>query len=212
MSYDEEQQRRSRVVVETPTARREVVRTETSRVPERQGVSTGVVAALVIGAVALTTILFLFLSNRNSDSANTNVRVATTAPTPLPQQQPVIIQQPAPQQPQQPVIIEQPAAQAPPPVVITQPSTTTSSSSTTTDTAATKSRGTDDATIQSNIDKRFADNPKLASLGVIATVIDGKVTLTGTVDTPELKRQVESLVKRIEGVRTVDNQISVTGG
>lgn len=207
MSYDEEQQRRSRVVVETPTARREVVRTETSRVPERQGVSTGVVAALVIGAVALTTILFLFLSNRESDSSNTNVRVATTAPTPLPQQ-PVIIQQPAQQQPVQPVIIEQPAQQQPP-VVITQPSTTAPSSPA--DTASTRPRGTDDATIQSNIDKRLADDPKFAALGVLATVVDGKVTLTGTVDTPDLKRQVESLVKRVEGVRSVDNQISVNG-
>lgn len=208
MSYDEEQQRRSRVVVETPTARREVVRTETSRVPDRQGMSTGVVAALVIGAVALTTILFLFMMNRNNDSSNTNVRVATTAPTPV-QQQPVIIQQPATTQPApvQPVIIEQPATTQPAPVVITQPSTTTSSSSTTT-----TSKGTDDASIQSNIDKKMADDPKFAALGVLATVVDGKVTLTGTVETPDLKRQVESMVKRIDGVRTVDNQITVAGG
>lgn len=203
MSYDEEQQRRSRVVVETPTARREVVRTETTRAPDRQGMSTGVVAALVIGAVALTTILFLFLSNRNSDTTNANVRVATTQPTPM-QQQPVIIQQPAPQQ-QQPVVIQQPAQQQP--VVITQAAPATS-----TDTTSARPRGTDDATVQINIDKRISDDPKFASLGVLATVSDGKVTLTGTVDTPELKRQVESLVKRVEGVRTVDNQISVAGG
>ncbi|MBV9210187.1 MAG: hypothetical protein JOZ52_06135, partial [Acidobacteria bacterium] len=61
MSYDEQQQRRSRVVVETPAGRseREVVHTE--RVPERQGMSTGAVAALVVGAVALVTIIFLFV-------------------------------------------------------------------------------------------------------------------------------------------------------
>jgi hypothetical protein len=171
--------------------------------------STGVVAALVVGAVALTTILFLFMMNRNNDSSNTNVRVATTAPTPV-QQQPVIIQQPATTQPApvQPVIIEQPATTQPAPVVITQPSTTTSSSSTTT----TTSKGTDDASIQSNIDKKMSDEPKFAALGVIATVVEGKVTLTGTVETPDLKRQVESMVKRIEGVRSVDNQITVAGG
>ena len=33
MSFDEEQQRKSRVVVETPNARREVVQTETTRTP-----------------------------------------------------------------------------------------------------------------------------------------------------------------------------------
>ncbi|HEX7998838.1 MAG TPA: BON domain-containing protein [Pyrinomonadaceae bacterium] len=209
MSYDEEQQRRSRVVVETPTARREVVRTETSRVPDRQGISTGVVAALVIGAIALTTILFLFLLNRNNESSNTNVRVATTAPTPLQQQQPpVIVQQPAQQQPPQTVVIEQPAQQQPPQtVVIEQPAGTTSPSST-----DARPRGNDDATIQSRIDKKMAEDPKFASLGVIASVADGKVTLTGSVDTADLKRQVESMVKRIEGVRSVENQITILGG
>lgn len=206
MSYDEEQQRRSRVVVETPTSRREVAQTVTTRGPERQGMSSGVVAALVIGAVALTTILFLFLINRQDNATNANVRVATTAPTPVPQQ-PVIIQQPAQQQPVQPVIIEQPASSQPAPVVITQPATTTPSTTT-----STASKATDDASIQSNIDKKLADDPKFSSLGVLATVAAGKVTLTGTVDTAELKRQVESLVKRIEGVRSVDNQITILGG
>jgi osmotically-inducible protein OsmY len=58
----------------------------------------------------------------------------------------------------------------------------------------------------------MADDPKFSSLGVIASVADGKVTLTGSVDTADLKRQVELMVKRIEGVRTVDNQITILGG
>lgn len=207
MSYDEEQQRRSRVVVETPTSRREVAQTVTTRGPERQGMSAGVVAALVIGAVALTTILFLFLINRQDNATNANVRMASTAPTPVQQQQPVIIQQPAQQQSAPPIVIEQPATTQPAPVVITQPSTTTS-----TTTTETTSKATDDASIQSNIDKKLADDPKFSSLGVLATVASGKVTLTGTVDTADLKRQVETLVKRIEGVRSVDNQITITGG
>src|SRR3954467_13064896 len=105
MAYDEEQHKRSRVVIETPAARREVVQTTTARAPERRGISTGVVAALVIGSVALVTILFLFILNRqNSETTvDANVRTATTAPTP---QQPVIIQQqPTPLPPQQPIII-----------------------------------------------------------------------------------------------------------
>ena len=39
MSYNEEQARRSRVVVDTPSGRREVEQTEAVRVPERSGVS-----------------------------------------------------------------------------------------------------------------------------------------------------------------------------
>jgi hypothetical protein len=207
MSYDEQQQRRSRVVVETPTARREVVETQVARVPERRGMSGGAVAALVIGAVALVTILFLFLMNRQ-DEVNANVRVAT-APTPV--QQPVVVQQPAPAQPQQPVIIQQPA---PPttsaaPVIITPPSTSTSSSSTTTTGAAPS--GTDDASVQSGVDKKLSDDTTLGSLGILATVIDGRVTLTGTVNSEDLKTRAERLVKAVKGVKRVDNQITVSG-
>lgn len=205
MSYDEQQQRKSRVVVETPAARREVVETQVTRVPERRGMSGGAVAALVIGAVALVTILFLFLMNRQ-DELNANTRVAT-APTPV-QQQPVIVQQPATAQPQQPVIIQQPAAPATAaPIIVTPPSTSTSSSSTTT----TAPSGTDDASVQISVDKKLSDDTTLGSLGILATVIDGKVTLTGSVNSEDLKTRAERLVKAVKGVKRVDNQITVTG-
>ncbi len=205
MSYDEQQQRKSRVVVETPTARREVVETQVSRVPERHGMSGGAVAALVIGAVALVTILFLFLLNRQ-DETNANVRVAT-APTPIQQQAPVIVQQPATQQ-QPPVIIQQPPTTTAAPIIVTPPSTSTSSSSTTTTTVPS---GTDDATVQINVDKKLTDDTTLGSLGILATVIEGKVTLTGTVNSEDLKSRAERLVKAIKGVKRVDNQITVSG-
>src|SRR5687767_3137827 len=200
MAYDDEQTRKSRVVVETPTARREVVRTETAHVPERRGMSGGVVAALVIGAVALVTILFLFLMNRQpEDTTNANVTLASQ-PTPLPQTT-VIEQVPAQQQP--PIIIQQPApATQTAPIIVTQPAPSSGES---------RSSGPDDATIQSNIQKRFSDDQTLASLGLTALVIDGKVTLTGTVKTEALKRQVERLVKAVRGVRSVDNQLLVLG-
>jgi hyperosmotically inducible periplasmic protein len=204
MSYDEQQQRKSRVVVETPAARREVVETQVSRVPERRGMSGGAVAALVIGAVALVTILFLFLMNRQ-DELNANVRVAT-APTPIQQQPPVIVQQPTTQQP--PVIVQQPAAPATAaPIIVTPPPTSTSSSTTTT----TAPSGTDDASVQSSVDKKLSDDATLGSLGILATVIDGRVTLTGSVNSEDLKTRAERLVKAIKGVKRVDNQITVTG-
>jgi hypothetical protein len=207
MSYDEQQQRRSRVVVETPAARREVVETQVSRVPERRGISGGAVAALVIGAVALVTILFLFLLNRQ-DEVNANVRVAT-APTPVVQQPPVIVQQPATTTQQPPVIIQQPPPTTAAPIVVTPPSTSTSSSSTTTTTTAPS--GTDDATVQINVDKKLTDDTTLGSLGILATVIEGKVTLTGTVNSEDLKSRAERLVKAVKGVKRVDNQITVSG-
>lgn len=210
MSYDEEQ-KRSRIVVETPTARREVSRTETARVPERNGISAGVVAALVIGAVALVTILFLFLMNRQDEAANANARVATAQPSPIPQT--TIIQQPAPQQPAT-VVVQQPAVPpATQPIVIPPSGSTSSSSSTTTTESANAKTGVpDDTTIQSYVDKKLSDSPTFSKLDITAVVLEGKVTLTGTVDTPDLKRQAENLVKSVRGVRSVDNQIAVAGG
>ncbi len=207
MAYDEEQHRRSRVVIETPTARREVVRTVTAREPVRRGLSGGVVAALVIGSVALVTLLFLFILNRQQDTVtevNANVR---TASAPTPAQQPVIIQQAPEPQTQTPIIIQQPApATAQPPIIVEQAPAAAPPATTT------KTSGTDDAAIQSEIDKRMAEDATLSTLGVTATVLDGKVTLIGTVESQALKNQVERMVKAVKGVRSLDSQVIVSAG
>src|SRR5918995_2231598 len=101
MSYDEQEARKSRVVVETPTTRREVTHTEAVR-SDRDGVSGATVGVIVVVAIALVTILILFLMSGQTDVANDNLA--------LQQQQPVqpsttIVQHPAAQQP--PVIIQQ---------------------------------------------------------------------------------------------------------
>lgn len=205
MAYPDEQ-RKSRVVVETPTSRREVVQTERAYDPERRGVSTGVVVAVAIAAIAITALVVWALTRRDDTTdMNSNVRVVTQ-PTPVTQQQPVIIQQPAPATQPPPVIVQQPASTQP---IIVPPATSSSSSSSTTDTQP-KPSGTDDATIQTNIDKKIQEDTTLASLGISAMVLDGKVTLTGSVNTPDLKRRVERLVKGIKGVRSVDNQLLVS--
>ena len=196
MAYDDEQARKSRVVVETPTARREVTTTEAVR-NDRNGVSGATVGIVVVVAVALITIVVLFLmNNQNTDTVNANLSEQPV------QQQPVIVQQPAPQQ-QPPVIIQQPApvTASQPPVIIQQAPSTGSSTST----------GSADGGIQTAIDKKIADDPVLSGLGITATVLDGKVTLTGTVKDETLKTQVERAIRAIRGVRQVDNQIVAMG-
>ena len=195
MAYDDEQARRSRVVVETPTARREVTHTEAVR-NDRSGISGATVGVIVVVAIALITIVVLFLMNGPTDTTNANL--AETQPAT--QQPPVIVQQPAPQQ-QPPVIIQQPAPAGQAPVIIQQ---------------APSSGGaapavSQDGSIQAAIDKKLADDPNLASLGIIATVLDGKVTITGTVKSEALKSQVERAIRSISGVRQVDNQIVAMG-
>lgn len=191
MAFDEEAARKSRVVVETPTERREVVHSQSVR--DNSGISAGMVGVLVVVAIALITMLVLFWIS--SQPATDNANIAATQPPPT-----TVVQQPAPVQ-QPPVIIQQPApATQPAPIVVTPPAGGT--------TAPTESVNMD-STIQTAVDKKISDDPEISTLGITASVIDGKVMLLGTVKTQALKTQVERLVKSIKGVKSVDNQISV---
>ena len=194
MAYDDEQARRSRVVVETPTARREVTHTEAVR-NDRGGISGATVGVVVVVAIALITIVVLFLMNGPTDTTNANL--AETQPAT--QQPPVIVQQPASQQ-QPPVIIQQPAPVGQPPVVIQQAPSGGSAPAV-----------SQDGSIQAAIDKKIADDPTFSTLSITATVLDGKVTLTGTVQSEALKSQVERMIRAISGVKQVDNQIVAMG-
>jgi hypothetical protein len=195
MAYDDEQAKRSRVVVETPTARREVTHTEAVR-NDRGGISGATVGVIVVVAIALITIVVLFLMNGQSTTDNANNLAAQQQPA---QQPPVIVQQPAQQQP--PVIIQQPAPGAQqPPVIINQPAPSGGSAPANT---------SNDGAVQMAIDKTIGDDPTLSGLGITATVLDGKVTLTGTVKSEALKSQVDRAIRTINGVKQVDNQIVV---
>src|SRR6185369_14839209 len=108
MAYDEEQARKSRVVVETPNERREVVNTQSVR--DNNGISAGMVGVLVVVAIALITMLVLFWMSSQPTTDNANL--AAQQPT-------TVVQQPAPVQ-QPPVIVQQPApATQPAPIIVT---------------------------------------------------------------------------------------------
>jgi hypothetical protein len=206
MSYDEEQQRKSRVVIDTPTARREEYVTQTRRTPpDRGGYSTGVVAAVALTAIALTALLVFFFMNSGSDATQTNVNVATTAATPLPTQPtPIVITQPTPMpQQQQPIIVQAPpqTTQAPP-VIITQPAPSTATSA---------PPVADDSAIESRVNKAFNDDADLSALGITVTVINGKATLNGIVKTADQKSHAEQLARAARGVKSVENKIIVEG-
>ena len=189
MAYDEEHARKSRVVVETPSERREVVHTQSVR--DNNGISAGMVGVLVVVAIALITMLVLFWMSSQP----------TTDPTLTAQQPPTtVVEQPAPVQ-QPPVIIQQPAAPAtqPAPIIVTPPAGGTMPAESV----------NIDSTVQAAIDKRLTDDPEFSTLGITASVINGKVMLIGTVKTEELKAKLERAVKAIKGVKEVDNQISV---
>jgi len=191
MAYQDEHGERRRIVVETPNERREVVHSEQVRHPQSSGVSGATLAAVVIAVIALAAVMILFVLNRQ-DTMNNNATAQQPPQT--------IIQQPA-QQPQPPIVVQEPApATQPAPVIVNNPPPAGGSTS---------GRVSDDSTIQTGIDKKLSDDPSLASLGITAVVINGKVTLTGLVKTESQKAQVERTVRSVKGVKSIDNQISV---
>lgn len=199
MSYDEEEARRSRVVVDTPGERREVVHTHEVRSPDRSGVSAGMVGVLVVIAIALITMLVLFWMS--SQPANDTGSMTAAQPSTT------IVEQPAPAQ-QPPVIIQQPAPVTQQPPIVVNPPAPAGGSTAGSSTAETAQNM--DSTIQAQIDKHLTDDPAFSSLAVTASVVDGKVTLLGTVKTEGMKSQVERMVRQVKGVKAVDNQITVS--
>lgn len=178
-----------RIVVETPHSRREVEHTEAVHYPERNGISGAAMAAIVVGVIALAAIIILFVMNQQQN-ANDNVAAQQPGTT--------IVQQPA-QQP--PVIVQQPATTTQPaPVIVNNPPAGGSSATTT---------GTDDGAIQAGVDKKLSDDPTFSTLGITATVLNGRVTLMGVVKSETLKAQVERAVRNVKGVKSIDNQITV---
>jgi len=197
MAYEEQESRRSKVVVETPTSRREVTQTDAVRGPDRDGISGATVGVIVVVAIALVTIIVLLLMN-NQANEDINANLAAQAAQQPPQ---TIVQQPAPQQ-QPPVIIQQaPAAPAQAPIIINQPAATGGSTSS----------GSNDSAIQQEIDRRINIDPTYSTLGLTITVIDGKATVMGTVKSDSLKSQVEKMIRSVKGVKDIDNQIIVSG-
>ena len=194
MAYDEEQARKSRVVVETPNERREVVTSQSVRTPDNSGISAGMVGVLVVVAIALITMLVLFWLSSQPTTDNANLAAQQPPPT-------TVVQQPAPVQ-QPPVIIQQPApATQPAPIVVAPPAGGS--------TAPAAETVNMDSTIQAAVEKKMADDPEVSTLGITASVLDGKVMLIGTVKTEELKNRIERMAKQVKGVKSVDNQISV---
>jgi hyperosmotically inducible protein len=135
------------------------------------------------------------VTNRNANESanrNANLEVASQAQQPAP-----IVQQPAQQAP---VIIQQPAQQAP--VIIQQPAQPSQRENTS---------ANDDANMQDIATKRLAEDLNMAGAGVVMTITDARVVLTGTVSSAGTKAKAEQIVKSVRGVKSVDNQIVVSG-
>lgn len=182
--------------MQRPERKRVVIHTS-SRGPHRgRGTRTplrsreGVVALSVIAAAALATFLALFLTSRPYDPMNSTFNAQATAPVGG------MVMQTSP--------TPSPSATAvsgqSPPATNTEPA------------GATASATPDDATIQAQIEKRLRADTVLAELDVSTIVEGGHVTVVGSVRSNELKQRIERVIRSVEGVTGIDNQLVVIEG
>jgi hyperosmotically inducible protein len=181
------------VVVNSPYQRSEVLTERTERGPRESRLSPGTIAIIAILAITAIAAILYIVSNRNANESanrNANLDAASQAPPTT------IVQQPAAQQ--APVIIQQPAQQAP--VIVQQPAQPSQRENTS---------ANDDANMQDIATKRLAEDLNMA--GVVMTITDARAVLTGTVNSAATKAKAEQMVKAVRGVKSVDNQIVVSG-
>ena len=97
---------------------------------------------------------------------------------------------------------------------------TTDKMATTTDrTASTTNRAmnetavvVDDAAITTKVKSAVLAEPGLKSLQINVDTKDAVVTLSGTVDTPELKSRAVQIAQSVQGVKSVNDNLSVKTG
>ena len=145
----------------------------------------------MIAAAALATLIALFLTSRPYDPMNSTV---------MPQQ---LI-------PEGPVAMQPSPKQSPTPAPSPQSTPSPSARQSPEPTLETTATIPDDASIESQIEKILASDPVLSQLDVSTLVESGKVTLVGSVHSPDMKQRVERAVRSVKGVITVDNQLVVT--
>ena len=191
-----EQRIKKQVVVNSLGQRSEVLTERTDRVPQESRLPAGTIALIaVIAIVAIGAVLYIVVNRNENEAANRNANLEAAQTNS--HQPTTIVQQPA--QPA-PVIIQQPAGGQQAPVIIQQPAQPGSRENTS---------ANDDAAMQDVATKKLIEDPNMT--GVVMTVTDARVVLTGTVSTAANKARAEQIVKAIRGVKSVDNQIVVTG-
>ncbi len=78
-------------------------------------------------------------------------------------------------------------------------------------TERTAGQAVDDATIGTRLKAALAGDPELSALKINVDTTQGNVRLRGEVKSLALRRKAEDLARKIEGVKSVDNQLVVTG-
>ena len=172
-----------RVVVSTSSPQTRGTRPVRTRPKSREWV----LALSVIGAAALATFLALFLTSRPYDPMNSSFNAQSTVPAGG-------------------IAMQSSPTPSPSP---TAAATETTPSAAAEAAGATPSAPPDDAAIQTQIERRLKSDAALADLDVSTIVEGGRVTVLGSVRSAELKQRIERVIRGIDGVVAIDNQLVV---
>lgn len=77
--------------------------------------------------------------------------------------------------------------------------------------AAAPAAAVDDAALKDNVTKALAGDPELAPIKVTVDSDKGVVRLRGEVKTFALRQKIEAKAKAVSGVKSIDNQLIITG-
>jgi len=69
----------------------------------------------------------------------------------------------------------------------------------------------DDAVITSRVKTALLADPDISGLKINVDTADGVVKLKGEIKTMALRKKAESIVRSVNGVKKVDNQLIITG-
>lgn len=69
----------------------------------------------------------------------------------------------------------------------------------------------DDVTIGTKLKAALAADPELSALKINVDTTQGAVKLRGEVKSFALRRKAEDMARKIDGVKSVDNQLLITG-
>lgn len=67
----------------------------------------------------------------------------------------------------------------------------------------------DDGRINDEVRRRLAGDPDVKCGACEVDVVDGRVTIRGTVDRQKFIPKAEKLARKVKGVKSVDNQLKV---
>lgn len=69
----------------------------------------------------------------------------------------------------------------------------------------------DDGVVTTRVQAALAADPEIAPIKINVSTKDGQVTLKGEIKTMVLRKKVESIVRGVDGVRSLNNQLIITG-